>query len=453
MARVFQALISMRSSYRFTFSLLLCFVFGACVDPRTGVATQEEVIAEEFSQEILRIENLKDERIGWNEAVELMSSRNIDIISSRDQIKTAEESLLQVYRDLIPGAGISAGINSAVTDLANLNGDDFALSIFSFINIPGVIAYRIRYYASTLELLRARWAYELKLREQTIALYEQFLQYQLLQERTKNLVLSSRFQDPPSLLGGLDATPESLQKEELALTLESQSRSMQASIARLLGSTRSRWVLDSDSVPEWNYIEKPLPLDNPKKFGTLYRQLQALQLEGQRLTKLGVKLRYWPDISVSLNSPPIYTLRGGRSEGFDIDRIFVSLNTNVQLDTRLGIWTQLKQTERRIELDRRRLKQDNAILIEQLMTNQSALELNRKQSRLNEIRQKFLRKEERSLDPNKNRDQLEKSLALSERRTSLLIERAQLQASLWLLDERRWDRIEWEAPEEKVKKQ
>ncbi|MFK7850104.1 MAG: hypothetical protein AB8D78_03910 [Akkermansiaceae bacterium] len=437
--------------FRYCF-LVGIFFLGSCVDPREGVATQEELVAEQFSEEILRIENLKDESIGWNEAVKLMTSRNIDIISSREQIKTSEEALLQVYRDLIPGAGISAGINAAVTDLANLSGDDFALSIFSFINIPGVIAYRIRYYAATLELLRARWAYELKLREQTIALHEQFLQYQLLQERTKNLVLSSRFQDPPSLLGGLDSTPESLQKEELAFTLESQNRNIQASISRLLGSTRSRWILKADTVPEWDYIKNPLTIKNPKKFGTLYRQLQALQLEGQRLSKLGVKLRYWPDINISLTSPPIYSVRGGRADGFDIDAVFVSLNTNVQLDTRLSIWTQLKQVERRIELDKRRLKQDNAILIEQLMTNQKALELNRKQSRLNDIRQKFLRKEERSLDPNKNRDQLEKSLALSERRTSLLIERSQLQASLWLLDERRWDRIEWEVPEKKIKK-
>jgi len=424
-----------------------------CVDPRSGVAEQEEVIAENFSKELLRIDNLRDEKIGWNEAVELMTSRNIELIGSREQITTAEESLTQIYRDLIPGGSISAGVNAAVTDLANLNGDDFAFNVFSFINLPGVIAHHIRYYASTLELMRARWAYELGLREKTIALHEQFLQYQLLMERTKNLSLSSRFQAPPSILNGLDATPEGLQKEELALTLERQSRTMQANISRLLGSTRSRWVLDAETVPEWDYIKNPLPMANPKKFGTLYRQLQALQLEGQRLSKLGVKLRYWPDLTISVTSPPVYTISGGQVEGFEVDRLFAALNTRVELDTRLSIWTQLKQVERRIALDRRRLEQENSILIEQLLTNQNALELNRKQSRLNEIRMKFLNKEKRSLDPRKNRDQLEKSLTLSERRTSLLIERAQLQASLWLLDERRWKRIDWEEPEKKVKKQ
>lgn len=425
---------------------------AGCVDPRSGVAKQEEQIADQFSRELLRIDSLQDEKISWNEALKLMSSNNIDLISTKDQVTTAEEALTQIYRDLIPGASISAGVNAAVTDLANLSGDDFAFNVFSFINIPGIIAHHIRYYASTLELMRARWAYELKLRELTIALHEQFLQYQLLEERTKNLSLSSRFQPPPSILGGLDATPEGLQKEELALTLERQSRGMQASISRLLGSTRSRWILEAETVPEWDYIKNPLPIENPKQFGTLYRQLQALQLEGQRLSKLGVKLRYWPDIFISVSTPPVYSVRDGEVDSIEFDRTFVSLNTTAQLDTRLSIWTQLKQVERRIELDRRRLEQENSILIEQLQTNQNALELNRKQSRLNEIRLKFLRKEKRGLDPRQNRDQLEKSLGLSERRTSLLIERAQLQASLWLLDERRWDRIDWEEPEKKVKK-
>lgn len=444
---------TIRSLIRFISSAGSCIVVLGCAHPQTGVTKQENRIAEQFSNELLRIENLKDEKISWNDAVKLMTSANIDIISSRDQVKTAEEALTQVYRDLLPGASIGANVNKAITDFANLSGDDFALNVFSFINVPGLITYRIRYYASTLELMRARWAYELRIRELTIALHEQFLQYQLLQERTRNLVLSSRFQDPPNILSGLDATPEALQKEELALTLERQSRSMQANISRLLGSTRSRWVLDSESVPEWDYVEKPLRIDNPEEFGTLYRQLQALQLEGQRLSRLGVQLRYWPDISISLNTPSVFSVRGGRTETLDIDRVFLSLNTNVQLDTRLSIWTQLQQLERRIALDRRRLEQSNSILIEELMTNQNALDLNRKQRRLNEIRIRFLSREERSLDPRKNRDQLEKSLALSERRTSLLIDRAQLQASLWLLDERRWSRIEWEAPEEKVRKE
>jgi hypothetical protein len=433
-------------------AIIILQILGGCANPRAEVWKQEQVLATKITQEILRIGNLSDENISWNSALKLMTSQNIELLSARDQVTVAEESLRQIYRDLIPGGSISAGMNTAVTNLANLSGDDFALSIFTFINLPGVVAHRIRYYASTLELMRARWAYELKLREQTIILHDQFLQYQLLVERTKNLALSSRFQASPGLLNGLDATPEALLKEELALSLERQSRTMQANISRLLGSTRSRWVLNPDGVPGWDYIENPLPMENPRKFGTLYRQLQALQLEGQRLSKLGVKLRYWPDLTLSVSSPPLYAVSGGQNAGFDIDRVFVSLNSNVQLDTRMSIWTQLQQVERRIALDRRKLEQENAILIGQLMTNQAALELNRKQSRLNEIRLKFLRNEERSLDPVKNRDQLENSLSLSERRASLTIERAQLQASLWLLDERRWNRPDWEEPENKVPK-
>lgn len=437
---------------RSVFAIVLLQVLGGCANPRTQVSEQEEQLAVRISDEILRIENLSDESVTWNGAVKLMTSQNIELRAARDQVTVAEESLRQIYLDLIPGGSISAGVNAAVTDLANLSGDDFALSVFSFINLPGVVSHRIRYYASTLELLRARWAYELKVREQTIILHDQFLQYQLLVERTKNLALSSRFQAPPSLLNGLDATPEAILKEELALSLERQSRTMQANISRILGSTRSRWVLKAESVPDWDYIANPLPLKDSRKFGTLYRQLQALQLEGQRLSKLGVKLRYWPDLTLAIASPPIYNVRGGQNSGFDIDRVFVSLNSTVQLDTRMSIWTQLQQVKRRIALDRSRLEQENAILIGQLMTNQNALELNRKQSRLNEIRLKFLRKEERSLDPVKNRDQLEKSLVLSERRASLLIERAQLQSSLWLLDERRWSRPDWDEPEKTVRK-
>lgn len=381
-----------------------------------------------------------------------MTARNIELQASRDNVTAAEESLKQIYRDLIPGASISAGVTTAFTDVANLKADDFALNIFTFINLPGLISHRVRYYTASLEMMRARWAYELKLRELTIALHEQFLQYQLLAERSRNLALSSRFQPVPNILNGLDATPEGLEKEEIALSLERQARTMQASIARLLGSSRSRWEPDAASLPDWDYIANPLPLRDPKKFGTLYRQLQALQLEGQRLAKLGVKLRYWPDIRISLSSPPLYSAAGGTSSGFDFDRVLVGLNSNVRLDTNLTIWTQLKQLERRVELDKRRLNDENSILIEQLMANQKSLDLNRKQRRLNEIRLKSMRNEQRSMDLGKTRIQLEKSLRLSERRATLLLERAQLQGSLWLFDERRWDRVRWDEPEKGVRR-
>jgi len=136
----------------------------------------------------------------------------------------------------------------------------------------------------------------------------------------------------------------------------------------------------------------------------------------------------------------------------DFDRVLISLNTSVPLDTRLSVWRRSKQLERRIALDRRQLEQENAVLIQRLQINQDAIELIAKQIRLNEIRIKFFGKQEPSLDPQKNREQLEKSISLSEQRTTLLIERARLEASFWLLDERRWERIAWEEPEKKVKK-
>ncbi len=432
-------------------SVFSAFLPG-CGSPQAGVARQEAALAGRMTEEIDRVANLGGEKISWKEALELMTARNIELQASRDNITASEEALKQIYRDLIPGASISAGVTSAFTDVANLSGDDFALNIFTFINLPGLISHRVRYYAATLEVMRARWAYEQRLRELTIALHEQFLQYQLLAERSRNLALSSRFQPVPNILNGLDATPEGLAKEEISLSLERQARTMQAGIARLLGSSRSRWEPDADSLPEWDYLAKPLPLRDPGKFGTLFRQLQALQLEGQRLAKLGVKLRYWPDIRISLSSPPLYSVSGGNQAGFDVDRVLVRLDSSVRLDTNLTIWTQLKQLERRVELDRRRLSEENSILIEQLMANQKALDLNRKQRRLNEIRLKSMRNEQRSLDLQKTRDQLEKSLALSERRASLLLERAQLQGSLWLFDERRWDRIRWDEPEKEVRR-
>ncbi len=425
-------------------NIALFALSASCHSPQSQVAEQETALASRISEQIFEIENRKGKRISWNSALDLMLRENLELRESRNQIITAQESVNQIYRDLIPGVSLTARLSRALTDFANLEQDDFALNIFSFINLPGVIAVRIRYYSATLSLMRAQWAYEASVREKTIQLHEQFLQQQLLLERTKNLRLSSRFQPKPSLLTALNSTPEALQKEELALTLERQNRTTQANISRLLGSSQSLWNLNTAQLPQWDYVKNPLPIKQPEKFGVLYRQLQALQLEGQRLSKLGVKLRYWPDIRFSVSSPTLLSVNGERRESFDIDQVFGSITTRVELDTRLSIWTQLKQLERSIAIDRERLEQENAILIGQLLTNQKALALNSRQTRLNEIRLKSLRREERSLDPRQNRDQLEKSLALSERRASLLIERAQLESSFWLLDERRWKRLTWE---------
>lgn len=428
-------------------ALLVLSFLGSCATPFRNVDSQTTKLDTAFSAEVDRLESLPGQTLDWSAALALMSERNLELKGASNNILSAEERVRQVFRDLLPGAGISGTLTKSLTALGTLSREDVALSLFGFINIPGIVQQRTRYYAACLELIRARWSYELKQRELTIRLHELFLLDEVFNQRERNLLASMRWQSGSIAEIGLEANPASIEREGIRWSLQRERRAMQTEISRILGSTARDWRLDASGLPSHDYLETPLDLKNTRQAGTLFRELQAVELEGARLSELGVKLRYWPDISVNLTSPPIYQITGGNSARWDFDQVFANLSSSVNLDTRGQIAVQLEETRRQVAMLRARLEEENTRSIQNLILAREALALNQKQLRLTELRLDAMRGLNRSLEPARNRDQLERLIALDERRAALLLEKSQLQGLFWLMDERKWKRPQWKVPE------
>jgi hypothetical protein len=421
----------------------LLVAIASCSAPYRNVDRQTKRLDAGFAAEVERLESLPGETLNWQRALAIQRERNLELRASRNAIASAEDRVRQVFRDLLPGAGISGNVVKSISDLGSLGQEDVALSLYGFLNVPGLLQQRSRYYAACLELMRARWAYELKQRELTIQLHELFLREDVFSQRERNLLASMRWQSQSIAELGLDANPAALEREGIRWSLQRERRAMRTEIARVLGSDAREWRLDPHGLPQHDYLTRPLNLKNARHTGLLFRQLQAVELEGARLAEFGIRLRYWPDLSINLASPPVYQIAGGRAADWSLDQVLVNLSSGLTFDTRGQTASQLAEVRRQVAILRERLAEENTRTIQKLLIARQALELNQKQLRLTELRLEAMRGLNRSLDPARNRDQLERLLALDERRAGLLLENSQLQAMFWFMDERKWQRPVW----------
>lgn len=179
-------------------------------------------------------------RIAWNEARAAMLEGNMELTRVRNQVTAAGERLRQVSKDLLPGASLAGTFPKAVTDLGQLNRSDGALSVYAFLNIPGMVQWHLRHYGASLELMRAEYARELKERELTLALRELFLRSDLLLQRRRNLALAERWREARPLAASLAAEPAGLARESALWALDREGDDLESALATLLGDTGSR---------------------------------------------------------------------------------------------------------------------------------------------------------------------------------------------------------------------
>jgi hypothetical protein len=426
---------------------LLAAGLAGCRSPLADVRQREPVVAGEFREEVRRLETLPGEELGWARARALLLERNLELRQARNAAISAEERLRQVWRDLRPGAALTANLVKGLTQLGNLDSSDASLSLYAFFNVPGVVQFRVRHYAAGLELVRARWAAELKERELTIRLRDLFLRAELLRQRRQNLALAALWQEAgPAGRASFDAEPKALQRETALWGITREEDAQQAAFAQLLGDSGRRWRPAAAGLPALPYQADAPNVADTEKFGLLYRQLQAVELEGARLREFGVRLQHWPDLTITLTSPPLAGVQGGREQRWDFDQVVTALTASVNLDLRGAIAQQLEETRRDVALLTDALRAKNTETIQNLLVAREALQRNALRLRLTEQRLNALRGLPRSLEPAVARVNLERLLTLDEQRTGLLLERAQLEALFWLLDEARWPRPAWPEP-------
>lgn len=421
-----------------TVALLAVTPFSGCRSVESRIADQRGVVDTRYLEQVAMLENLEPQALDWDAAHARMLAENLELRRARERILNAEENIERIFLDLLPTVNLGASLTRGLTDLSNLQEEDFSFNVFALVNIPGVVSLRTRYYAATLELIRARWALELDERQKTIQLYETFVRFENLRQRKRNLERTLAWRRIDASPTRLTADPEVIEREALLFNIEREANQMQLAIGRLINDFSFLWELDASSIPAFSYETEPLDLTDLETTGGLLRRLQAVELEGARLREQGIKLQYWPDLNATLSAPPVFAVANGESRTFSTDDILVNFRSSVALDTRLRTTYQLRDARRQTALLKEALALETVENIERLRTAQKQLELLDKQLQLIDLRLDAQSSAPRGGDLRDIRDQLQAVILLSERRAALEQQKATLEGLFWLVDERRW---------------
>lgn len=424
-------------------SIVFGLLFG-CQSPRARIHERTIERTAAYHEEALRGADLAPAPLTYADALASLRSHNLELRAARNAIAAAEERARQVFKDLLPGATLSASLSRSVTDLANLSRSDLAYAAFAFVNIPGLIQLKLRHYASQLELLRARWACELKERELTLQLREAFLRADLLESRRRSLQASLQWASTGSLLNGLEVDPLGIERESILYALRNEADSLQLALTLLIGDGSRRWQPERSGVPVLDYAESPPDFADTDRYGQLFRQLQALDIEALSLRERGIKLQYWPDLRLSLSSPPLYQNSGGTASSWNVDQVLFSANATMPIDLQGNIGRQLREFRRDRDLQFDRMADQLSLTLQRLAASRDALALTSRRLRVADLRLQALRTLPLTQSPESVRQNLDRLLRLDEQRTTLLLERARLEHLFWILDETRWTRPDWE---------
>jgi outer membrane protein TolC len=421
-----------------------CALLAAgCQSPRESVATHAAGRAEAYREAAARSAALEAAPLAFSEALASLRANNLELRSARNAIVSAEERARQVYKDLLPGANLSASLSRSVTDLANLSRSDLAYSAFGYVNLPGFIQLRLRHYSAQLELIRARWSFELKERELTVQLREAFLRADLLATRRRTLLASLQWEASVSPLQGFEADPRGIERESILYSLRTEADALQLALAQLIGDNTRLWRPDPADLPVLDYADNPPAYADTTRYGELFRQLQALDIEAIHLRERGVKLQYWPDLRLSLSSPPLYQNNGGNTSSWDVDQVLFTANTSMPIDIQGNISRQLRETRRDRDLQFARMAEQLDQTLQRLAASRDALALTARRQRIADLRLQGLRNLPLTQSAEAVRQNLDRLLRLDEQRTTLLLERARLEHLFWILDETRWTRPDW----------
>ena len=425
------------SARRLVLALALLVVAG-CSSPEKKVTRKMEELKVQWQTNVQRQANLPERVLDWPSARQLMLENNLKLRSSRTDVTNAIENYRQIYRELVPTLNGRAGVSKTLARLDTLSPDDVTFSADSFFNVPGIVNFASRVYVGKLMMLRARTAYSLIEREQTIELYRLFtgaLEFQAEIEKLKvqRANASAMAQIDPFTARMLETE---LEVREIASHRDAQTLQQRAS--DLLGAYNYRWVLSTNEMPNLRYQVEPLALTDTNRVAQLQLKLVALELEAARMTILGMKLRYWPELNIFISGPPVYQRVAGADRWWDAEQVRGSADLFWQLDTRGYISRQLKQTRRSQALQKEKFENESLALMDRLIFTQDLLKRTQEQLARTDKEIQFLL----ATPPAQNFLSVQKYIEdyrqLTQQQIRLRHEVSEFNALFWFLDEQAW---------------
>lgn len=419
-------------------ALLLAALWVGCSAPSHKVLRQEDTLARQWQTNVAYQANLPERSLDWPAALAQLRAENLKLRQTRTELTNAQESVRQVFRDLVPTLNMHANISKRLVDIPTITADDINFSADSLFNLPGLVSFNARLYTARLSLLRAAAAYALTEREQIIELYKVFWAFQEHGEQIRHLQNEQQTARAFEAVDPFTSQVLLTSAEVRALGAEQESANLQQRTSDVLGSRQFKWVLLPHALPELPYDINPLPLDDTNRVARLQIRLAAIEYEGVRAQLAGMKLRYWPDLTIFVSGPPIYQRSFGRETFWDAEELRASADVFWWIDTRGYISRQIRMTERQRGLQEARLRQDSMALIRRLQVTQDLFRATAEQAR--DLENQLLIME--AVPPAQNYAALEK-YAVEYQNTADQLRRvrrelAELKTLFWFVDEAAW---------------
>jgi hypothetical protein len=413
----------------------------ACGSPQKHVEKHMDGIRTAWQTNYEHQLNLPIRRLDWASGLELLLDKNPKLRQARIDYQNAYENYRQIYRELIPTLNLRSGVSKNLASLNTLGFDDVTFSADSFFSVPGIVNFAARIYVAKLVMLRARTAYQLAEREQVIELYRLYTGLQEQMDEMKRLdvqranVSAMNVVDP--FTGRLMQTE--LQTREINTLKE--TRTFQQRAADLFADYSYRWELTTNGMPNLHYDTDPLPIGDTNRVAQIQMRLFALEMEANKATLMGMKMRYWPELNIFISGPPVYQQVAGKGVWWDANQVRGSADLYWQMDTRGYISRQIKQTKRAQELERDRYEQESLALMDRLMFTQKLMKSTREQLDRTESEIQFMMQ----VPPAQNFLSIQKYAEdyrqLTRRQIQLRREMSEFQALFWFMDEQAWPKL------------
>ncbi|MBR1981221.1 MAG: hypothetical protein IKA23_00545 [Akkermansia sp.] len=302
--------------------LLACCLAACSVEQRIGDARRE--LMSEYNA-IPDWEKLPQKQLSWEKALHLLETGNLDLQRCRNNIREAERQCERIFTDFIPIVDLGHYYSSALikSDTSSPSYGSFDVNVI--FNIPSLMRLPVDHYTRSLELYKARQDMALKKRELVAKLWQQFRSDDIAHRTIRTEEADAKWRE----------SNQQIRRREQEL----QQREREQNLCALLNDYSARWSPVPGTMPRLQWSDYREKADTPDE---LTQITMALTLEVARLQKLGVAVRYLPDFNVNFFSPSLFSSTGGSTGGFmsgDTD-VRVNLNTYLQLDTRLEIWSE-----------------------------------------------------------------------------------------------------------------
>ena len=329
---------------KFTRCFLLwgvCSVLGGCgiysntLDAVNSRTSSFQAIADQATAQ--------GKSLGWDEAVKLLLKKNPQILSAKLQQDRSERNRKGYWKNYVPTARGSVGLNKSLGQLDELRLSDFDVYAFLNLRLPNPVTIRGELVALSLSAYRAACYHELVKRRQMASLYREFVSYEELRQAFEESVSLDKESSGKIEASGLIAR---IQREsemsERKLRLRRSIDQISFRISERLQLTDYKIRPEVDKLPKIDYSKRYHRLESKDGYGLLALQLLATDIEAARLACKRIRLGSWPSINFSASAPQVYSsnsdtdfdiesiiLFGGLAKGFDLfddakDRVEIS---------------------------------------------------------------------------------------------------------------------------------